>query len=499
MDLHKLDVVLKMDEKSYKIDIDLQNSVRDYILNNIKLIIDESSNTLNISLLNCSEKEACLNSLSIHLATFNFDHNAACVLNNEDPSKKIEFQPLEESKSAKEFISYLFGMILEEEFSNNYLFAFLCSHTSKVCIKYIIKGNHVKVYAEYVFGVHKLLPNEKLKLDTLYITEGNDPFHSFNKYMDAIAENYELNKLTRQNTKKVIEEDNNDKYNFLFTKKPCSYSIKINGKPISIKVDKEKLYPIDISTKDGKLIIFERVQQLKEKDSNNVHIEHVSSYLEGLLELKILNSYFQLNSLLLELKSVFEGITFSFGKCPLGMAIGNNVILQQELELSRKQGIFKKFSKRKEKYYLNYNFIMKMMLKRSILDYKTKFNIKNTKVRALLETITGDLATKIDTDSQLRSISKDIDSKFGVIPYFQSEDIFGFVTKGKEAIYMAVFNLSENPVKFYCDLSTKMDQIDLDGVVNEVFTDTDYLVSNGKLYIRNFPAMDCCLFKKSIV
>lgn len=499
MDLHKLAVILKMDENNYKIDIDLQNSVKDYLINNIKLVIDEDSNTLDVSLLNCSKREAYLNSLSIHLATFRFDDRAICILNDEDPSKDIEFQTLEESRSTKEFISYLFGMVLEEEFSSNYLFGFLCSHTSKVCIKYVIKGDDVRIYAEYIFGSHKLIPNETLKLDTLYISEGNDPFNSFNNYMDAITANYGHNKLAKHSTNKIIVEDNNDQYNLLFTKKPCNYSIKIDNKPISVKVDKEKLYPIDISTGGGRNVIFERVQELKKQDNSNVYIKYVSNYLEEILNLKALNPYFQFNSLLLELRNMFENIAFFFDKCPLGMAIGNNVVLEQELELSRKQGMFKRLVKRKEKYSLNYNFIIKMMLKRSILDYNTKFNVKNTKVKALLETITGELATKIEMDSQLRSISKDIDTRFGVIPYFQSEDIFGFVAKGKEAIYMAVFNLSENPVKFYCDLSMKMEQINLDGVVNEVFTDTDYLVSNGKLYIRSFPAMDCCLFKKAIV
>jgi hypothetical protein len=487
-----------MDDKNYKMDITLHNNVKDYLLNKVKLAITNGPNTLDISLLNCGDSAVHLDRLDIHLATFRFDKKSVCVLNSEEPSKDIEFQPLEESKTSKEFASYLFGMVLEEIFSSNYLFAFLCTHKSKNFIKYIVEGDCVKVYAVYNFGAHKLLQNETLKLDTMYMEEGNNPFSSFNNYIDAITNNYEYNQLAESNTNKSLIGNKGKQYNLLFTEKPCSYSIKVNNKPVSVKVDKERMYPVDIASDNGKSVIFERVQQLKNRNGGIIYFKYVNNYLEEVLKLKASNPYFELNNLLLVLRQEFEDIKFYFDDCPLGMAIGNNAILEQELELNKKHGVLEKLLKKKEKYSLNYNFIIKMMLKRSISNYGTRFNINNSKVRALFEAITGGLAAKTEADILLRTISEDIDTKFGVIPYLQSKDIFGFVAKGKETVYMAVFNLSENPVRFYCDLSMQMEHINLDGVVNEVFTDTNYLVSDGKLYIRNFPAMDCCLFKKII-
>lgn len=496
MDLHKLEVNLNMDEKNYKVDIDLHNNVKDYLLNNVKLTITKGSNSIDISLLNGGENTVYLNSLQIHLATFRFDQKSVCIINSEEPSKDVEFQPLEEKKAPKEFTSYLFGMVLEEIFSSNYLFAFLCTHVSKNFIKYIVEGDCVKVYAAYIFGAHKLLKNGTLKLDTMYMEEGNNPFTSFNNYIDAITNKYEYNQLDEGNTTRSLIGDKSMKYNLLFTEKPYSYSIKVDNKPISVKVDKERLYPVDISTDEGKSLIFERVQQLKKQDRGIIYFKYVNNYLEEGLKLKNSNSYFELNGLLVALRQKFEDIQFYFDDCPLGIAIGNNAILEQELELNKKQGALEKLLKKKGKYSLNYNFIIKIMLKRSVLNYSTKFNINNSKVKGLFQIITGGLAAKTEADITLRTISKDIDTKVGIIPYLQSEDIFGFVAKGKESVYMAVFNLSGKPVKFYCDLSMQMERIDLDGVVNEIFTDTNYLVSDGKLYIRNLPAMDCCLFKK---
>lgn len=63
-------------------------------------------------------------------------------------------------------------------------------------------------------------------------------------------------------------------------------------------------------------------------------------------------------------------------------------------------------------------------------------------------------------------------------------------------MYLAVFNLEKEIVKFYCDLTAYSGYKERDGVATEIYSNTNYLISDGKIYIRDLSPMNCCLFKK---
>jgi hypothetical protein len=98
--------------------------------------------------------------------------------------------------------------------------------------------------------------------------------------------------------------------------------------------------------------------------------------------------------------------------------------------------------------------------------------------------------------TELRRVAEDIESGDNAVPYLLKDNVLALIVEGKEADYIAMFNLSRSSVKVYADIAC-FKQLDINvGVVTEIFSDMNYLVSEGKIYIRKFPAMDCMLFAR---
>jgi hypothetical protein len=101
-----------------------------------------------------------------------------------------------------------------------------------------------------------------------------------------------------------------------------------------------------------------------------------------------------------------------------------------------------------------------------------------------------------NNNAELNNIADDIDPYRQIVTYLDDKDVFAVLRFGKNSIYIAVFNLSNSPKRFYWDFSTHTKQNIPDGVAFDIYTDSSYLISNGKIHIRKIPPMDCCLIVK---
>lgn len=127
-----------------------------------------------------------------------------------------------------------------------------------------------------------------------------------------------------------------------------------------------------------------------------------------------------------------------------------------------------------------------------------KLKIGNAKVRELMSVVLGDYDVNELSDNELVEMAEDIDMKNAIIPYIERKNAFALLLTGKKNMYLAVFNLENEAIKFYCNLAVNPGYRELDGVALEVYSNTNYLISDGKLYVRGLPAKNCCLFKKAI-
>ncbi len=136
------------------------------------------------------------------------------------------------------------------------------------------------------------------------------------------------------------------------------------------------------------------------------------------------------------------------------------------------------------------------MIHRLILKYRLKFCKCSNKLEELSKVLKGSTAVSRYKYTELRKVAEDIENGSNAVPYLLRDNVLALVAEGKEASYIAMFNLSKSPAKVYADISY-INQLDIkEGVVTEIFSDMNYLVSDGKIYIRRFPAMDCMLFAR---
>jgi hypothetical protein len=136
------------------------------------------------------------------------------------------------------------------------------------------------------------------------------------------------------------------------------------------------------------------------------------------------------------------------------------------------------------------------IINRLILKYRLRFCKCSTKLEEVSKVLRGSSGASKYNYAELDKVAEDIESGSSAVPYLLRDNVLALVAEGKKADYIAMFNLSRSAVKVYADIDSFKHTDDKDGVVTEIFSDMDYLVSEGKIYIRRFPAMDCMLFAR---
>lgn len=130
------------------------------------------------------------------------------------------------------------------------------------------------------------------------------------------------------------------------------------------------------------------------------------------------------------------------------------------------------------------------------LKLRLKFSRGRKKLEELVKALNGEVSGRNLRFKQLQMVVDDIIPNRNISSHILKENILVMHAEGIKASYVALFNLSNITIKLFADLDS-IEELDLQNdVVTEVFSNNTYLISDGKLYIRKFPAMDCLLFAK---
>jgi hypothetical protein len=451
-----------------------------------------SDDIINVSIKNNGSTMVLLNNLKLDLFSTRYYNDASCIINPKNICEKINSVPMSKVKETDKVVSYLFDIFLDEENHNNTMFGFLGCNNSGNFIVNVIKKNEFKIIAVYNFINHELLPGEELILDSLFIREEHNIFSLFNNYVDRMLIGLE----TKEDYNKKLLLQKSDVYSILFTYKVNDSTLKVDKKPVYLKVGKKKLYAVDISTEEGKKKVYSNANAVLAR-ANALDIDGIGDFIKVVEDNKLFNAYYELNKLLTIIKNHIEGVRFFSDSYPLGLLDENIIVENKELVLEEKKSLLDQISK-KNNHQINYDFFLKLLMQRLVLLNNKNFSPKNKKTNELMSIVLGDYNVNSLKNSEHIEMVLDIDASYAIIPFVEKNKVFALLLTGKKNFYIIVFNFENKAVKFYYDLTTHSENKEIDGVATEVYSNTNYLISDGKLYIRSLASMDCCLFKKAI-
>jgi hypothetical protein len=452
-----------------------------------------SDKVLNISIKNNSSTSVVLNTLSLELLKARHYKDAFCIINPQKINEKVTYMPMSKVNDNKKIQSHLYEIFVDEDTHSNKVFGFLGSRFSNNFIENEVNKNELKITAVYDFAHQELNPEEELVLDSIYIKEGQNIFLLFNSFIDRMLADFDI----KENYYKKLVLKKSNVYSILFTYRVHDSTLKINDKPVYLKVDGKKLYAVDISNAEGRKKVFVNANAVLSR-SNALNLDSVGEYVNIIQNDKLFNVNYELNKLLTSIKEQFQEVRFFSDDYPLGLLGENIVVVNKELILDDKKNLLSYLSKKKDSQSINYDFFIKLLMQRLVTYYNESFTVNSKKISELMSVVLGGANINSLRSRELIEITEDIDNNYAIIPYIEKKKAFALLITGRKYMYIAVFNLESEAVKFYCDLNAYSGYKELDGVATEVYSNTNYLILDGKLYIRNLPSMDCCLFKKKI-
>jgi hypothetical protein len=220
-------------------------------------------------------------------------------------------------------------------------------------------------------------------------------------------------------------------------------------------------------------------------------------YLNETIRLRPFNPYFEISNLLNYIKANIEGVVLIFEDCPEGIALNTLDILSKEINMKSRINLFSKLIAKQNSHVVDYNFVINTIIQRNLFTNSTHFNIDNEKIKHTMEVMS--LSMNLPTNNkQLNNIADDIDPHQQIMINLQNEGLFSILRFGANSLYIAVFNLSSSSKRFYWDFSSHTKQGISGGVATDIYTNSSYLISDGKIHIRKIPPWDCCLIVKPL-
>ena len=494
MNMDNVKYGIEVDDRLISSAVNLKEKCTSTMINGALIIsFSLSNNIIEISIKNNSAAAVALKNLRLELFSARYYKESFCVMNPQKSSEKITYLPMGKVNENEKVQSHLFEIFVEEEKNSSKIFGFLGCGVSRNFIENSVKNNELKITAVYNFINQVLKPEEELVLDSMYIREGQNTFSLFNSFLDKMLVGF---RIKEDYNKKIVLRKSNV-YSILFTYKVNSGTLQINGKPAHIKVDGKKLYAADISKPEGRKKVFVNANAVLSR-ANALNLNNVGEYMSLIQNNKLFNVNYELSKLLNSIKAEFQGIRFFSDDYPLGLISENIIVDNKEFAFEDKKSLLSHLSKRKDSHHINYDFFIKLLMQRLLTYHNESFTINSKKIRELMSVVLGGLNINSLRSSELMEMMEDIDTGQGIIPFLEKKKAFALLITGRKYMYLAVFNVGSEAVKFYCDLSVYSGYRELDGVATEVYSNTNYLISDGKLYIRNLPSLDCCLFKKTI-
>jgi hypothetical protein len=476
---------LTYNNKKYNFDLELSGYEIKYTAEDLELKLTNDKNLINVSVYNKSDKRICLNSIKLRLMSLTLFKDISCLVTPEVYNENLKLIYINRKDKDKARSSQLFTVIKAQN-NDSYLIGFLATHSSKNYVE-LLKGNK-KLYASAVFDFvnHWIEPGGELTLDSIYYDFESYYFEGLQVYMDNIirSHQYAYKSLNKVNYKKEKRD------NLLFEKTASSYTFKIKNRPIRHKLG----YPIDISSEEGKKRVVEKALKLKSEET--IKVQNINDYLKTVEKNKCCNAYYELNKVLKDIKAKAGEVQFLYDNAPLGLIIGNSAVGSNEFALKVAENILGRFFARKQLCLVDSRFLAGLMMQRLFLKCSTSYYINNSKLKEVLQIITGNASKEMIKYKELNSLIEDIGEGYAVIPYLEKDNVLSLLIDGMECTYIALINLNKAEINIYADVSFYRKYGVIDDVVTEIFSGIDYLVCDGKVFITRFAAMDCIIIKK---
>jgi hypothetical protein len=458
--------------------------------NGLTIKIKYIDSYINIKIMNNTEKQISISSLQFRVKEAEIGEYKQIMVNPKKSSEKVYALDLK-NKIKNPVISNLFTALIGKEQFSNLIMGFIGCRTSNNYFKLIDTKAGKELYVVYDFSNYNCEPGSILELDSIYIGHTNNYVKLLDNYVKLLGNN--------TNICKVELIGNNRLDNVLFTDKLTAESLRHNGKAVKVSVNRGKKYLIDISSESGKNYIYDIMERYRDENYIIIDLNGINEYIEEVEKHKLFNVYYELNTLFEHIYINYPQVNLSFDNCPVGLTAGRRAILEQKLEIShKKKGLFNRFADKADSHNLNFDFITKLILQKLAAAHKTKFVTNNKKAEELLGVITGSIHSNGINQKELLEVQEDLVGCSSLIPYLSKDKVYGFYVKGKRSSYIAVLNMSSKHSKFYWDLSNDIDEEEIDGAAQEVYTNKSLLISDNAVYVRDVRPGDCLLIKKSV-
>lgn len=471
---------VRINNKDYIIKSEDNNSCLN-IYNGIFLKLQIDINKLNLSIINTSKNDVILNSLSFEAFTLNKKDYESVLQYDNSLEKPLEIHPIKD----KILSSYLFTTFSSSDCAS-FLVGFLGSKTSYTSINFNYFKNDISINPTYNFINHVLKSDEELTLDSLYFSWDISYTNMICSYVSKILEVHK-NEVPEKNMK-FYEMPKRSLYSMFFTKKPQSFSLKVNGSYVKSKSTTP--YAIDISSKDGQDYILLWINEHLKDDTLEVH--DLMEYIEVTASKKAFNSFYEMDKFLSLIKKMFPHLAICVSDIPIGLCPGYNIAYKKIIHQSKT--IFGCHSK----YEFNHQFIINSMINNLFYIHNEKHVIKNSEMKEALGLFINTNFKEYETSSAYNSLSASLKRPHRILPYLYKNNVFGFLLCSDNDMYIGIFNFSSKASSFTWDFSYALKDINLDDVVKNEFSDENFVISNNILSLKKIPSMKCILLKKSI-
>lgn len=487
-DRQNIEFSITFDKRTETANIQLDN---DSIAGNIAGLYFELKNAEHSVILrikNNTDKAIALESIKLKITKPLKDEWRDVLIVPELPEQLMELKPLQ-NRGSITYKSYMFSLIFGIENNESELLGFLSSNSSQnyVCID----RNETGLIIEMVYNlVHEIiLPSGELEFDPIYYSKSMNYIDLLNEYEKAVY-NY-CPKYTNYDKELISDEALN--MNILFSRSPDDNTLQIKNKPCSIKLGGTRYYVRNIVDEEVKTRIMEQcTRELNNSDKPCLmHIQNISLYIKKINELDAFNVYKELNNLFVRLNNVY----LEADDCPTAIAKGCGLLLKPKRVLIDEKRINKilTLNNKNDANYLNkfiWDYAVEVVLERRFYLNMITYKCYNTKIESILSEIANNIYKQ---DRFINDIRDDLPVYF----YAPGKGMLSVLRYGDNKIYIAIFNLSDNNVKFYWDLSQVIDE-NIDGTAEDILNNEGYLIVNKKIYIHNIDPMDCLLIKKAL-
>lgn len=481
--IQNIELIITFDKKSETGNIQLDKECIDGNIDEMqyKLVCEEHSIALKIK--NNSDKDIVLKQVSLKFMEITEDECRGVLILPELPEEMMKLRTLPSKKDK----SYMFSLFLGAGDNESRLLGFLgsCNSQNYICLDKRSSGFAVE--AVYNLVHEHIAPSEEFQFDPIYFSQSTNYIELLNEYEKEVYDYcLRYNVCDRNLLEEPLDMD------ILFSKAPDDSTLSVGSKLCSIKLGGTRYYLKDIEKEHVKnKIIEECTQKLNILDKPKlIRVKNMSLYINKIIELSAFNVYKELHDLFIRFTEAY----LEADDCPTAVAKGCRLLLKPHRELTdgKKNKVIIINSKNYKNNISNFiwDYAVGTVVERRFYLNMVTYKCHNKKIENLFAEIANHIYKQ---DKLISDIRDDLPVNF----YIPGKGVLAVMRYGDNKIYISVFNLSDNNIKFYWDLS-QITGKNIDGTAKDILTEEEYLIVNKKIYINNIKPMDCLLISKAL-